>query len=429
MHRRIKIKNLLSFIAIVFIFVIPIFRYYDFIGTDISLYTLLRVILAFIVLSLVLLNKKKPTNSLSKSKRYFIFFCVYSLFITFFYVLLTDISLNSINTYLMFILSVILLILILYIKLDARKVFGVYSFFVWTILIFYIFQWILILSNIRIDFKLPLHEYSASWDFLNGLTFGMIHLPTALFSERAHFSLYLVPYIAFALFSKGLILRNRFIKAIIVTIAVLASVSGNGIILVLLCWTLYFFVLNNNRTLNNKIIISSFGLLLLIFTYIILNNIPEFSRTFSVLFVNPSGTTKADYRIYRGLDTYFLLPLIQQIFGVGFYHMSIFAEIFGITSIYDYTWQTTTEYYSAISQVLLYFGAFGTFLFGKHLFHLYRGQSNLTKALVLIYIAACFSSEIFLDSFHIMFIIFFIVSVELESNEVQIKDSVKNIFK
>lgn len=418
MNRRIKIKNILGYIATVCIFVIPILRYYDVIGTSISLYTFLRVILAFIALLLFFTSKKKSVNnSLSKSKMYFTFFCIYSLFITFFYEIFTDLSLNSINTYLMFILTELLLILLFYIKFDAKKVFSIYSFFVWTIVIISIFQWVLIFSNIRIDFKLPFHEYSASWDFLNGLKFGMIALPTALFSERAHFSIYLVPYIAFTLFSKELVLRKRLLKAIIVTIAVLVSVSGNGVILVLLCWALHFLVLNNNRNLNKKIIVSAFGLLLLVFTYAILNNIPEFNQMFSVLFVNTSGTTKADFRIYRGLDTFIQLPLMQQLFGVGFYHMSIFAEIFGIVSRYDYSWQTATEYYSAISQVLLYFGAFGTYLFGKHLFHLYKGHSHLTKALVLIFIATCFSSEVLLDCFHIMFMIFFIISVELESEK------------
>ena len=262
-------------------------------------------------------------------------------------------------------------------------------------------QWLILLSGHRIPFNLPGLEYSDAWKQLSTQTFGMYENPTALFSEKAHFCEYLIPYVAICLFDDNIVSKHRIIKAIIVSIFVILTVSGNGFVLVFLCWGLYFTFFNEFDK-KNKALILVLGFLIIVISFISLARVDTINSMLLVLFTNNQyGYSKANYRFYRGFDVFSRLPLTQKITGVGYYRMQDFANIHNIVSIYDRSWGMY-EYFSAFTQILIYFGIIGFILFFLHVIPLVKKQSNLTKGLIVVFIAISLSSEILFQGFHIM---------------------------
>jgi hypothetical protein len=141
-----------------------------------------------------------------------------------------------------------------------------------------------------------------------------------------------------------------------------------------------------------------------------------YQEMFSRLFIDTSGSsyssTKADYRIYRGFDLYLQLPLNGKIFGVGYNHMQIFANKFNIVSQYDNSW-STYEYFSTITQLLLYFGVIGVTLFYKHLSALVWKSADVVKGMIVVMVALWFSSSMFLNNYHIMYMLLIIAAFYL----------------
>ena len=94
------------------------------------------------------------------------------------------------------------------------------------------------------------------------------------------------------------------------------SVSGNGVVLVFLCWGLYFtfFFFFYVR---NRMLLFIIGAAVIIISFYILTQIDTINTMLSILFTNNAyGYSKANYRVYRGFDVYSLLPMAQKIFGV-----------------------------------------------------------------------------------------------------------------
>ena len=154
------------------------------------------------------------------------------------------------------------------------------------------------------------------------------------------------------------------------------------------------------------------GIAIIVVSFYALTQIDTINTMLSMLFTNNRyGYSKANYRVYRGIDVYSLLPTAQKIFGVGYYNMEAFASLHNIVSKYDTTWNIY-EYFSAFTQILIYFGAFGFVLMVGHIVPLFKKQSNLTKSLVILLIAISLSSEVLLQGFHMMFLILILSSIQ-----------------
>jgi hypothetical protein len=420
-YRRHSNVRLISNLLFYLIFSIPLLRYYDLFSTGIGMGTLLILIILvlfiFLSQSAYVRHGIYPENR--KSRNWFILFSLWAIVITAFYEIFTDINISSpyANYSLVaLIMLVIYLIVICYLVsgcFDAQDCFNIYSKFVTLVIAVYIFQWILYAMNLNMSFKLPLMDFTNAWHGLySQKSFGMNPYPTSLFSEKAHFAQYIVPYIVLCLYSNTLINGNRILKAVLASIVVISSVSGNGIIVTFIIWLLYFLMYSEIKK-KYRIIIVVVGMVLIVGTYEVLKSIPIYQEMFNKLFVNTSGSsysaTKADYRIYRGFELYLQLPLYGKLFGVGYNHMQIFANNFNIISQYDNS-RSAYEYFSTITQVLLYFGAIGLTLLYKHLSALFWKSTNVVKGLIVIMVALWFSSSMFLNNSHIMYMLLIIAA-------------------
>jgi hypothetical protein len=421
-YRQYSNTRLISKILFYIIFSIPFLRYYDLFNTGLGMETILTfiVLLLCIYLSQSAYIQLYPENW--KARNWFILFSLWAIIVTIFYEVFTDINISSIYanySLVVLIMLVIRLVIIYYLiggRFDKRSCCNIYSKFVMLVIVVYIFQWILYTIGLNMSFKLPLMDFTNAWHGLySHKSFGMNPYPTSLFSERAHLVQYLAPYIALCLFSKTLIKGHRMLKAVLTSVVVISAVSGNGIIVVLIVWFLYFFMYSEIKK-QYRIFAVVVGMVLIVGTYEVLKGIPMYQEMFNRLFIDVSGSsyssTKADYRIYRGFDLYLQLPLNGKIFGVGYNHMQIFANKFNIVSQYDNSW-STYEYFSTITQLLLYFGVIGVTLFYKHLSALVWKSADVVKGMIVVMVALWFSSSMFLNNYHIMYMLLIIAAFYL----------------
>ena len=394
----------------------PIMRYYNVWGTEVGFEMALKA-LTIINLTLLLLRNDRNVyinTYIINSGTFFLLFGLYAIIVTFISDSVNNYPINNnINFMLSFIFSVLIIQLLLSGKLLLANAFRIYSAFVWIIVSICMIQWGLFVGGIRISFKLPGLAYADSWAQLSSQVFGMNEYPTSLFSEKAHFCEFLVPYLACCLFSDKLIQNKRILKAIIVTLLIVMSVSGNGVVLAFLCWGLYFTFFNQYKSINKALLII-LGIVIIVASFYILNRIDTVNSMLSMLFTNNNyGYSKANYRVYRGFDMFGRLPITQKIYGVGYYRMQAFAEQHNIVSSYDTSWNTY-EYFSGFTQVLIYFGIIGFVLIMLHIIQLFKVKHNITMGLIILLIAVSLSSEILFQGFHIVYILLILSTIQVE---------------
>jgi hypothetical protein len=385
-------------------------------GTEIGFEMALKA-LTILNLTLLMLHRNRDfyiNPYINNSGAFFLLFGLYAIIITFISNSANNYPVNNnINFMLSFIFSVLIIQFLLSGKLVLTDVFRIYSDFVWIIIFICIIQWGLLIGGLRVSFKLPGLTYADSWAQLSSQVFGMNEYPTSLFSEKAHFCEFLVPYLACCLFSDSLIQNRRLLKAIVVTLLIVMSVSGNGVVLAFLCWGLYFTLFNQYKSIN-KVLLIVLGIGVIFASFYILTRIDTVNSMLSMLFTNNKyGYSKANYRVYRGFDMFGKLPITQKIFGVGYYRMQAFAEQYNIVSNYDTSWNTY-EYFSGFTQVLLYFGIIGFILTLLHIMQLFKVKYNITRGLIILFIAVSLSSEILFQGFHIVYILLILSTIHVE---------------
>lgn len=410
-----------------FVFLYPLLRYYKLpiigMGFEAVMALLLGIIAFFLWLSRFSLEYDVE---LRKTKNYFLLFLLWSLLITAFFEMFTEYNLNNpmanynINSMIIFFMSGFVIFFIVRGIVFTDRCLKIYTAFVYVLLAIVILQWILLFMGIRISFKMPF-EYTSDWSYMNKKIFGMNAYPTGLFSERSHLCEYICPYIALCLFSQNLGINNRMRKAIVFSILILSTASGNGIIILLIEWSLWLLGFGQEKTAKKstkRILIIIIGAAVLVLLYFYLSHIPRFEEMFSKLFFDSSGSqftaSKADYRIYRGFDIYSKIPFLEKILGVGYKHMYLFSQNHEISSAFDYSWHDVYEYFSAISMVLLYFGIVGFYLFYSHLLELYKSRIDVVRGIIIIMVALFFSCEMLLNYSHIMFMVLIIAAFNIE---------------
>ncbi len=421
----IKIDDIFAFL----VFLLPLFRYYKVPGIGLSFQAFFAFILFFLGVYLCLCRRKRnKERQLLKSGRWLKAFIIWGIIVTLAYELFSEINLKSsyVNYSFYALLVALLMAVCLYFVVAGYLVsdnfLNMYSKFIAILVTIFVVQWVIWLMGIKVSFKLPF-EYTSDWSFLTNKIFGMNSYPTSLFSERSHFCEYIVPYIGLCLFSENVVKNKRLLKAIICSVCVLLTASGNGIIIILIEWALWFLGLGpkkvKNISLIKRIVVVILGVFVLVATYLILIRIPRFEDMFANLFVNSSTSqhtaAKADYRIYRGFDIYFRLPLLAKVVGVGYKHMFVFSKVHHIVSIFDYSWHEVYEYFSAISMIMLYFGLIGVVLFMGHFVSLFKKSAPVVKGLLIIMLALFMSCEMLLNYSHLMYMLIIIAALQLEN--------------
>lgn len=416
----------LDAIAILLVLITPFLRYYSVPVLRIGFETFITFLLLGItgLLFIYRLRERVP-QELKQAKRWYGLFLAWMIVVTLGFELFTDINLNAsganynANSILLPMIRGLIIYFLLSGRVKTESAVSIYSFFIALLITVYLAQWLMILAGFRISFKLPF-AYDTAWsEILHKKVFGMNAYPTGLFSEKSHFCEYVCPYIAMCLYGGGIVRKNRIKKALLCSVCVASTASGNGIVLLALMWLLYFVIFGQFKAKRYRVLVAVLGVMLLVGAYVALTFIPRFSEMFDRLFVDNSGSafenSKADYRIYRGLDLFTKLPLNTKITGVGYPHMFLYAQKYDITSTFDRGWKTY-EYFSAISMVLLYGGLIGFACCAKHFYGLFKNKSKIAKGLVVITAALWFSTEMLFRSTHIMYILLITAVILKEKN-------------
>lgn len=393
--------GIITKVCIIVLLCLPIFNQYNIGETGIRLSSLLTVLsLVFIFIAHFLGNlrfKKYRRDALYPIA----FLAIWQIFITFLYILahLYYIPIG----YALFFPCIMIAILYLLRNLNT----GIYIirayitisniiilFLIVQILLYYIFGFF-------IPGKLPLltltNEYSRIPIFgVN--TIGNISF-SSVFSERAKFVQYIMPYLCLCLFGYKDVIKKSLTKASFVTIVMCLTISGNAVVICAIIWFIYFY-LSSGKSIVRKLLYVVGGLILIYFAFMILNNIPAFNDLFSRLFSDRSGSSyyysKADYRIYRGLEYFINLPFSRQVFGIGFGALTSYANTYGIRSQFDVV-EVYSEYLSAIFQVMIYTGFIGMTFYVKYFIGLYKQSSKCFKAVTISFLALSISSSIYFD--------------------------------
>lgn len=408
------------------IMLIPLVRYYDLIGTGIAMENIMSLVALLCVVFLYGSGINNDCLELHKSKLWFGMFAVWAMIITMGYELFSTLSvsnpaaMHSINSYIVMFINILLIAFILRGSIKYIDCIRIYETIITILVLIYAFQWVLYIIGISVSFKLPGFEFSSSWSHLKNITFGMSPSPRALFSEKSHLAQYMAPYIALCLYSDSIIKNRRFAKAILVSLVILSTVSGNGIILVGAEWLLYFTVFGNIKNTITKVLVGVVGIVTLVISYYVMSSIEAFSSTFSIMFSTDSqySSSKADYRIYRGLDYFTQLPISKKISGVGNDHMYLFSLQHGLKSQYDSSRQAF-EYFSAWFEVALYYGLIGLALCIKHLVELFKSPSKAAKGLIAVMALLWMSTEMIFTNYHLMYVLIIVATILYERNNFQ----------
>lgn len=401
---RKKISN----IVIILILLLPILKYYFVPIINIGFET---VFYAFITGLLLLLKAIAPHSlkQLGSSRNAFLCFALWCVFLNLFISLMYSID-ETPNMLINIVIPCLVIVLLMSADLDFSGAFSIYTVLMYIIMAVFFFQHVLNILDLKLSFKVPFFSFTSAWDYLNThVYFGMRTVPTALFCEPAHLAEYIVPYLAICLFMEDKGGKIHIIRAVFVTIMLALSTSGNGVISGIIVWVLYFALnfIKEGKYINLKVVL--LALAFVISAIIIYLNSESMRNMFDILFVNKSGGnyTKANYRIYRGFDYFLQLPWDYKIFGVGLGNMKHFSQVLGISSVFDSD-HLAFEFFSMITQLLLYFGLVGFFLFGLHIMKLWVRGGRVCRVCIVASVAIWFSSQMLFASTHIFYLLIMI---------------------
>lgn len=214
--------------------------------------------------------------------------------------------------------------------------------------------------------------------------------PCSLFSEPQAYASYILPLVVMALSKKEI----KF--SIFLTLSVILSTSSQGIIIVIILWTMY----------GNKYIKGLFSKIL-VYIFIALNcfmffMLPYFEFTRDKIL---STDFSNNVRISRGFKTYFALPLYEKLFGVGYLNQQgyltnarIYLEWFNLSII--------KEFITTASGVFVYFGFLSGVLLILLLIRYYRNGDNKAKMFCIVIVISMFSQAILYNAWFNFYLIF-----------------------
>ena len=397
-------------ISIVTIVLMPLLLYYDIPGTNLSLITVLKLGLLLVLVFDLLVNKnsKIRQNKAAISYSCLFFWCLFDSIIIFF-TANYEVSIFSI-TYIEFFFTTLLIMLLITKRLSIKLLARTYANIAYVIIAIMGLQVVIYYCfGIGMSFMLPL-PLDESYAMIEG-TLG-VHLNEAsgylnsfasVFSEPSHCALYITPLLAIEL------TRNKINRALVVSLAMIATTSGNGIICCGIMWL--FFAIINEKSTRGKKVIQIFGISLLIATGYLLLNKTDYGKIFSILFVNTTGSsyTKAGFRIYRGFAIFANLPFINKIIGIGYRSITSAYNVLHLDTIFDKA-NYGMEYTNTIAQIMINFGLVGLSLFCAFFINAYKNCNYCGKMVLISLIAYAFSSSIFNDPIWILYIVYVISS-------------------
>lgn len=374
------LRDLFNFLIVIF----PIISGYGF-TASLDFGSLLLLFVG----SLCFLSSKKPFK-ISLPKGYNFFFCVTILFsLIFLQSLQLRLILFTIN--LLFACNFV----------DPKKIFIYYEKIVWICCAFFILQEFLYnVFSYRISGIIPFLP-TIYGDNSDKIIDGIMNSSrsSAFFLEPSYFAQYLFPYVVIKIFSKN---RRELQKAILVSLFILISQSGNGILLLILIWGIWFIYS------EVKFIIKMIIMLLCVIGFIIISyynsTIIDTLVSRSIELQSYEGDeqymSSGFIRFFRGYFLYDELPLMNKIFGT---RNEVIADMMA-TNIY---FIGKEKFLNGIQTLLIHNGLIICLIYVWHILQFCK--KNINKSVTVIVI--CFLFLMLGESYYLSSRSFFVIVI------------------
>lgn len=393
-----KLKKIFTTIVLV----LPIASQYKSIVPGISIGDLMLLLITiFILIELIMKQHKISVNSLIRSP--FMWFAIYiscgSLIssMTQYYSSMTDIIVRSIR-YIFYIFTATFISSLyfdfnLFIK-RYRKVVLFATTFLFIQIILFNFKGYILMGTIP---GLKISNPGYSEDVMRNL-YSYFHRPSSIFLEPGYFAQYTLPYLAFLLFNNGessKITKIKFIEIMFVTIGIILTTSGQGIMIALFIWGIWFMTKFYNHKDKKINLLFFLGICAFIVSIPIILKVPIVERSVARLFGSPGSSSSS--RIFRGFHIYNQLDPLYKVIGVGYGNVGAHIVYKGIYTIYD-TGFILSEYMNSIAYILVNLGMVGFVLMAWVFVYLWKNTSGFHRICLYILVLLSGVSTFFVSN-------------------------------
>lgn len=344
------------------------------------------VVLLFIISPVAYILYKKGHYKLEVSHWRYVFFVGYIFIVSFFYG-------SAGNMVMLFVLSVPF-----HLMLTANT--NIHNYFLKAyIWLSFAFSAFLIVQDISIlFFSRPIEGLISflprATDVESSFSDNNIYIRiSSVFSEPSHFSLYTIPSACILLW-KIQVIKHRLFVLSSITAANFMSTSGNGIVLIIIIYTIYIVHSNIKRFDFRKLTIA--GTILVTGVFILNMEIMQ-NITSNLFSENAYGYDKSEYRIKRGFRLFSDMPVKEKTFGIGWGNAENltrknYPEIYA-----KYVGDARFDYFNSIAGILIYTGLLGMALFMVFIYSLFvKAKSFGEKVIIFIVLLTMVSSSVFM---------------------------------
>ena len=388
----------------IYIILIPIIRLIRFPGTAFSITQILFIFIS----ALFIFSKNRQNNQLNLvGLRSFLCLNLYMLIQCIIVQLYLPKQIELISYYTIikvtvsFVLTSVCLLYIASSHFDYNYAMIFYEKFSVVLSIIVSIQWLFLLFGYKmqiIPYDYAIYDCYSQIDLAEFSEFR----PSSLFFEPSHFSVYVIPVICYLLFSDEKIDSKKIAYIIIITLGVLFSGSGIGIIT---CISMFFFkaFLSKNKRVVFVLIMILFSAILLLYLY---SQLFQFSVT--RLIDNANETSPLEARI-SGYDYFNSLPGIVKIFGCGANNLPYDENIYQ---------KLTLIYFSSGATQLCCYGLCGTFLLLFLFYYPIKKGSLFQKVLSCVFLFFSIFSA-FITTFTIVYVYLLLSTIHSNGNELK----------
>lgn len=226
--------------------------------------------------------------------------------------------------------------------------------------------------------------------------------PYSIFIEPGYYSQFVIPYLAYCLFKKNDESKPQpeIFKAVFITVGIVLSTSGQGLILGAVIWVIWFIMIiydfENHKLRLIPIIL---GIIFISIIPFILQN-GEIQTSINRLFGSPEAS--ANLRIYRGFAVFEQLDFLYMMFGVGYGNPGSFITYNGIYTIYDIP--QMPDYMNSVAYVLVSSGIIGLIIILFAFIYMFINTRGFFRICILILLILSLGGNMLLSSNMILYI-------------------------
>lgn len=244
---------------------------------------------------------------------------------------------------------------------------------------------------------------------------------SSFFEEPSHLAQFLLIGLLFSLFSEYKYFYKNMKLALVITLALLLSLSGNAIVVIFLSWGMFFINKLIQENIKYKIIyIISICIVISLLVLLFLLNETLFNllnRTEEISGNGSTGLSSGYIRIVRGYELIKEFNLIEFLFGIGSQNIEMYVNLNPNTNYISIIDKQIT-WVNGFQNILISGGIIGVLLYISFLRKYYIGNSIVSKSLIVSMFILSFLSEMYNNAIWIVICII-IISLYYKKNKLK----------